>query len=95
MSQLSPTPSPPLAPLEERKGGGFVSDASSNDRRRILVQLEDTFTKERSIDEPFVVEFSEVTPELSDPIHAKFLLDLAPSFPFYPFLPPSKSFTLL
>ena len=68
---IIPDSSLPLAPLEElEECDEFETDASLDDQCGILVELEDTFTGEHSLDEPFDVEFSEVSPqmELDGPI---------------------------
>jgi len=74
----------PLAPLRElNKGEEFETDASSDDQCGIFVELENIYIKKHSFDEPFTVEFSEVTPhmELIDPISIEYSLDLAPTPP--------------
>jgi len=45
----------------------------------ILVELDDTFSEEHSLEEPSIAEFSEVSPhiELHDPISDESSLDLA------------------
>jgi len=51
----------PLAPLGELEDRDeFETDAYLNDQCGILVESEDTFFKEHSLDEPCVVHFSEV-----------------------------------
>ena len=49
----------PFAPLGELKeGDGFETDASSDDQCGILVESDDTISKEHSTNEPSIVEFS-------------------------------------
>lgn len=63
----------------------------------ILVESDDTFSEEHSLHQPFVMDFSEVTPpdELSDPISDESFPDLAPNSPIsslsslFPIFPPS------
>ena len=47
----------------------------------ILVELDDTFSEEHSLEEPSIAEFSEVSPhiELHDPISDESSLELAPT----------------
>lgn len=88
----------PLAPLGERaKGDGFETNASSNNQCSKLVKSNDPFFKEHFLDEPSIVDSSEVEPhmQLSDPNHIEFSLDLAPTPPISPpffFLPHSSLF---
>ena len=85
----------PLGELEE--GDGFETDGSFDNQCGTLVESEDTFTKEHSLDEPFDVEFSEVSPhmELDDPISDESFPDLAPSSPILPLSFPFPFFFLL
>ena len=73
----------PLAPLGElEEGDGFETNASSDDLCSTFVKSCDTLIEEHSFDEPFVVEFSDVTPlELIDPISDEPTPDLAPNPP--------------
>lgn len=77
-------PSRPLAPLGElEEKDGFKIDASFDDQFGIIFESEDTFIEEHSLQEPYVVEFNEVTPpeELIDPISIEFSPNLAPTPP--------------
>jgi len=91
---IVPDPSFPLAPLGEREeGDGFETNASLDDKCGILVESEDTFSEEHSLDEPYV-EFSEVSPhiELNNLISDQSFPDIAPPSPFSPLPSPLPIF---
>ena len=88
-------PSLPLAPLGELKDGDeFEIDASLDDQCGILVELEDTFSKEHSFDEPSDVDVSEVSPhiELINTNSTDSFPDLAPIPPISPLSSPFSLF---
>lgn len=71
----------PLGELEE--GDGFETNASFDDQCAIIVELEDTFSDEHSLDEPCIMDFSAVTPpnELIHPIYVQTSVEFAPILP--------------
>jgi len=79
---------------ELEEGDGFETDGSIDNQCGTLVESEDTFTKEHSLDEPFDVEFSEVSPhmELDDPISDESFPNLAPTLPILPLSSPLSIF---
>jgi len=88
----------PLDPLRELKeGDDFETDASLDDQCGTIVDLEDTFSEEHSLDEPYVVDFSEVTPpdELSDPFSNESHPNLGPGPPISSFFSPLPFFIIL
>jgi len=98
MSQIVPDLSVPLAPLGEVKEGyDFETDASSNSQCSILVESQDTFSGEHSLNEPTYVDFRKVSPhiELIDPLSDESSSNLDPPLPFHLFLLPSPFFLLL
>ena len=81
---IFPNPYLPLAPLGEfKEGDGFGTNASSDSQCGILVESEDTFSKEHPLYEPCDVEFSEVSPyiELIDPFSDECSSNLVPAPP--------------
>ena len=82
---------------ELKEGDGFETNASFDDQCVILVESDDTFSYEYSLDKLSIVDFSEVTPhdELIDPISNESTLDLFPTPPISPLSSPSPFFFLL
>jgi len=90
--------SPPLSPLGElEEGDRLETDVSSNDQCCIFIESDDTFSKEHSFDEPYIVETSEVMPpvEVVGLIHVESFLDLTPTPSLHLFLLPSPFFKFL
>lgn len=94
---IIPDPSLPLALLGEiEEEYGFEIDASFVDQCGTLVESEDVFSEEHSLNKPYVVDFSEVTPpdEPSDLVFDECTPDLAPIPPISPLSSPLPLFFL-
>ena len=93
---IIPNPFLPLtSPQQHEEGDRLEIGASFDDQCGIFVELEDTFSEDHSLEEPYLVELSEVTPPMKvvDSTHAESSLDLAPTPPISsPSLLPSPFF---
>jgi len=83
-------PNPALALVSPDEGDRFETDASFNNQCSIFVKLENTFAKEYSFEEPYIIKLSEVTPPMGlvDLICVKSSLDLVPAPPILPLSSP-------